>query len=204
MLHVAKLHAPEHISESYYLTMDLLLFTHICFPSPITTKTLNGLYIWVTRRLSYKKQEILSLCEHMSSPQVFWWSVLLIFQFFVVVILCVFTFWVPSCDVRYDFRIKLFSVLLYLQLYVGGLMFYLRYFCLFVYSGVQHILCCVFVFLRLVYPMLPVSLDCPLFDWPFDILWIVHFWLTLRHSLTFIYLYYNKFYRILVIFQQVL
>ena len=29
------------------------------------------------------------------------------------------------------------------------------------YSGVQHILCCVcFVFLPLVYPMLPVSLDC--------------------------------------------
>ena len=42
-------------------------------------------------------------------------------------------------------------------------MSYLRYLCLFVHSGVQHILCCVFVFycLRLVYPMLPVSLDCP-------------------------------------------
>ena len=38
-------------------------------------------------------------------------------------------------------------------------MSYLRYLCLFAYtcSGVQHI----FVFLRLVYPMLPVSLDCP-------------------------------------------
>jgi hypothetical protein len=33
----------------------------------------------------------------------------------------------------------------------------------FVYGGVQHILRCVFCFvcLRLVYPMLPVSLDCP-------------------------------------------
>jgi hypothetical protein len=42
-------------------------------------------------------------------------------------------------------------------------MFYLRYLCLFVYSGVQHILCCVFcfVFIRIVYPMLSVSLDCP-------------------------------------------
>jgi hypothetical protein len=39
-------------------------------------------------------------------------------------------------------------------------MSYLRYMCLFAYSGVQHILCC--VFLRLVYPLLPpVSLDCP-------------------------------------------
>ena len=42
-------------------------------------------------------------------------------------------------------------------------MSYLRYLCLFVHSGVQHILCCAlwFVCHRLVYPMLPVSLDCP-------------------------------------------
>jgi hypothetical protein len=40
-------------------------------------------------------------------------------------------------------------------------MFCLRYLCLFAHSDVQHILCCVFVFLRLVYPMVPVSLDCP-------------------------------------------
>ena len=41
-------------------------------------------------------------------------------------------------------------------------MSYLRYLCLFTYSGDQHILCCGFfsVFLRLVYPMLSVSLDC--------------------------------------------
>ena len=32
--------------------------------------------------------------------------------------------------------------------------------CLFTYSGVQHIVCCVFTFLRLVYPLSPVSLDC--------------------------------------------
>jgi hypothetical protein len=41
---------------------------------------------------------------------------------------------------------------------------YLRYLCLFTYSGVQHILCygfVLFVFvLCLVYPMLLVSLDC--------------------------------------------
>ena len=35
--------------------------------------------------------------------------------------------------------------ILYLQLFVGGFMSYLRYLCLFTYSGVQHILCCVFV-----------------------------------------------------------
>ena len=60
---------------------------------------------------------------------------------------------------------KLCSVRLYLQLFVGGLMFYLSYLCLFAHSGVQHILCSVFVLfvfvLCLVYPMLPVSLECP-------------------------------------------
>ena len=41
-------------------------------------------------------------------------------------------------------------------------MSYLLYMCLFVESGVQHILCCVFAFgfLHIVYRMLPVSLDC--------------------------------------------
>ena len=76
--------------------------------------------------------------------------------FFCVVLLCVFTFWVPCCDVRYYFRIKRCSVRLFLQL-----MSYLRYLCLFAYSGVQQILWCVgFFCLPLEYPMLPVSRDC--------------------------------------------
>jgi hypothetical protein len=37
-------------------------------------------------------------------------------------------------------------------LFIRGLMSYLPYLCLFAYIDVQHILCCVFVFLRLVYP----------------------------------------------------
>jgi hypothetical protein len=48
-------------------------------------------------------------------------------------------------------------------------MSYYRYFCVFTYSSVQQMLCCVvfsFVFLRLVFPMLQVSLDCPLFIGP--------------------------------------
>ena len=40
-------------------------------------------------------------------------------------------------------------------------MSYLCYLCFFAHCGVQHILCC--VFLRLVYPMLPVSLCCVMF-----------------------------------------
>jgi len=39
---------------------------------------------------------------------------------FFLVLLCVFMFWVPCCDVRCDFRIKRCSVRLYLQVFVGG------------------------------------------------------------------------------------
>jgi len=48
----------------------------------------------------------------------------------------------------------------YLQLFVGGLMSYLHYLCLFVYSGVQYI--CALFFLVL------CTLCC-------QFLWIVHF-----------------------------
>jgi hypothetical protein len=40
-------------------------------------------------------------------------------------------------------------------------MSYLRHLCLFAYSGVQHILCCVFVLLVFVLSLLPVFPDCP-------------------------------------------
>ena len=41
-------------------------------------------------------------------------------------------------------------------------MSYLRYLCLFAFSGIQHIaLCFCFVILRLGYRRLPVSLNCP-------------------------------------------
>jgi len=57
-------------------------------------------------------------------------------------------------------------------------MYYLRYLCLFTYSDVPHILCCVFVlFIYVLCTLLPVSLDCPLL-------------FALRYSLTFIYIQY--------------
>ena len=70
-------------------------------------------------------------------------------------------------SLRYEFRVvrlgfsqkmKTCSVRLYLQLFVGGFMSYLRYLCFFGDSDVQHILCCVFVLFSFV--LLPVSLDC--------------------------------------------
>jgi len=74
---------------------------------------------------------------------------------------------------RYDIRLKRCSVRLYLQLFEGGLMSYLRYMCLVAHSGIQHILRCVFVLFFFVL----CTLCC-------QFLWIVYFWLPLRYSLT--------------------
>ena len=91
------------------------------------------------------------------------------------------------CPLRYQHKNKVRFV------FTSSCLSYLRYLCLFAYSGVQHILCCVFVLFFFVFFVpyvdsflsfliapsvfsnvyLPVSLDCP-------------FWLPLRYSLTFI------------------
>jgi len=68
------------------------------------------------------------------------------------------------------------SVCLFLQLFVGVCMSYLRCLCLFAYGVVQLILCCVFVLFVFV-----LCNQCCQF------LWIVLFWLPLRYSLTFIF-----------------
>ena len=134
------------------------------------------LYMWVSRRVSYKKQELLTLREHMSSPQFDFVVGPVSFYIFCVVLICVVTFWVPCCDVRYDFSIKQCSVRFYPQLDVRGLVSYLHYLCLLAHSGVKHILCCAFALFFFVLCTL-----CRQFPW------IVHFWLPLRYSLTFNY-----------------
>jgi hypothetical protein len=57
-------------------------------------------------------------------------------------------------------------------LFVGGLMSYLRYLCLFAYSGVQHISSCVFVFFVFpsCVPYVASFSGLSIFHFPFDIL----------------------------------
>ena len=98
-------------------------------------------------------------------------SVLLIWLVFLCCpIMClyvlIYVLWCPHTkDVRFVFTSSCLS--------------YLCCLCLFAHSGIQHILCCVFVLfvfvMYLVCPMLPVSLDCPFLIPP-------------RYSLTFIYI----------------
>ena len=58
------------------------------------------------------------------------------------------------------------SIGLYLQLFIRGLVSYLHYLCLFAYSVVQHILCCVVYFSPSFVPYVWVSLGCPFFIVP--------------------------------------
>ena len=75
-------------------------------------------------------------------------SVLLIFLVLCVVLLCVFTFVGPCCDIHYNFRIKtMFGSSLPSAVLYEGSSLYLRYLCLFAYSGVRRILWCCGFFL---------------------------------------------------------
>jgi hypothetical protein len=93
------------------------------------------LYIWVTWRVSYKKQDGGTYLPFVStgvhSLVFFMGSVLLIVLVFCVVLLCVFTFWVLYCDVGYDFHIKTMLGSSLPPVVLGELMSYLRYLCLF-------------------------------------------------------------------------
>ena len=60
--------------------------------------------IWVTRRCLIRRQELLSIRQHMSSIKLFCGYPCSSLFMFCVFLLCVFTFWIPCCAVRYDFR----------------------------------------------------------------------------------------------------
>ena len=122
----------------------------------------------------YKKEERLTLREHSSS----FGGVLVahLFSFVCGVLLYVFTFWVPSCDVHYDccIKTKFGPSLPPVVCRRAHILFTLFVFV--AYSGVQHIFSCVFALLVFVL----CTLCC-------HFLWIVHSWLPLRNSLTFFY-----------------
>jgi hypothetical protein len=91
------------------------------------------------------------------------WNKWRLWVFICVILLCVFMFWVPCCDVRYDFRIikTMFGSSLSPVVCRNAHIYVIL--CLFAYiqwCPAHIVLCICFSCLRLVYPMLPVSLDC--------------------------------------------
>ena len=139
------------------------------------------LYIWVTRRVSYKKP---SRAPEFT-PRFFGGVRITHFFYFFVLSYYVSTCWVPWCDVRYHFRIKtmLGSSLpppVVCMFVWGSSLFYAMSVCLRIVMSNTY--CIVFLLvLCFVYPMLPVSLDYPfllllLYSMKvyFTVLWIFH------------------------------
>jgi len=119
--------------------------------------------IRVTWRVSYKKQELLTLRDHLSLPPFFWgggWGCS--FCFLCCPIMCLYVLrsvlWYP---LRFPHKKMFGSSLPLVVCSRAHVLFALFVFV--TYSGVQHILCCVFVliFFVLCALMLPVFLDCP-------------------------------------------
>ena len=130
----------------------IFYFLRRCFLSSITATTVTGLYriymyelhncyralpyihVWVTRRVSYMKLEMLINYLSGSLPTVFWWGPYCLFKKKMVLSYYVSTFRVPCCYVRYDFRLKtMFGLSLPLVVCKARLVSYLRYLC-FVYA----------------------------------------------------------------------
>jgi hypothetical protein len=66
----------------------------------------TGLYIWVTRWMSFKKREMFTLHEYLISPPVFWWVVLLICLVFCVVLSYVYIVSsVTCCPLRFPHKV---------------------------------------------------------------------------------------------------
>ena len=115
------------------------------------------LYIWVIRLVSYKKQELLTIREHPSSPSVFWWGPCCSsFYFFLCCPIMCSVLW---CPLRFPHKTMFGSSwypVVCRSAYVLLTLFVFVFVVLNTYRGVF-----LFCFLRLVYRMLPVSLDCP-------------------------------------------
>jgi hypothetical protein len=111
------------------------------------------IFIIYNKGLYYTLSIILNICLVYTNA---YYAVFLIFLVFCVVILCVFTFWVPCCDVRYDFRIKtMFGPSLPSVVCRRAHVLYTLF--VFVVSNTY----CVVSLFCFSLSMLPVSLDCP-------------------------------------------
>ena len=135
------------------------------------------LYMWVTRRVSYKKQELLTLREHMSSPSFFFCGgVCVLLYVLCCPDMCHYilssVLWSP---LRFPYKNDVRFVFTPSWLYEGLCLIYIICVC-FAHSGIKHILCCAFV----VFFFVLCTLCCQFH-------WIVHCWLSLPYSLTFIY-----------------
>ena len=135
---------------------------------------------FVTWRVPHVEQELLTFLKHMSSP-------LFIFLGGIKILLFVLPYYASLLKFPVVMSVKISAykrclACLYLQLFVGRLMFYLRYLCT-LCIVVSNTFCVVF-FVLLVFVL---CTQC------FQFLWFVLSWLPLQFSVTFISSNYRGF-----------
>jgi hypothetical protein len=105
---------------------------------------LTGLYIRVAWRVSYKKHELLTLRDHLSSPPFFSFFLVHFLSFLCCPIMCLYVLrsvvWYP---LRFPHKTMFGSSLPLVVCSRAHVLFTLFVFV--THSGVQHIFCCVFV-----------------------------------------------------------
>jgi len=94
------------------MTMDLLFYVDFVFPRSVPRLYETSLYMWVTRRVSYKEQELPTLREHLGSPTVFSRVIFLVF----CVVFCFVCFRFVSCVVTSAWRFSWYTDLLHIFL----------------------------------------------------------------------------------------
>jgi hypothetical protein len=117
--------------------------------SVLPTRLLSGLTMWVTRLVSNKKKELLTLWEHLVSPPVLWCdSCCSSFEFPVLCVLCLFVLFVFGC------------------LFWGFFLTFSSYYCIFLPFSLDYGIICPF---SLDYGIIwPFSLDYGII-WPFSL-----------------------------------
>ena len=130
------------------------------------------LYIWITWRVSYEKQELLTLREHLSSPSVYdGVRVAHLWSFLCCTIMCLYVLSsVLWCPLRFPHKNDVRFVFTSSCLQEGSCLIYVICVCLCI--GVYNTYCVVF--------LLCLSSSCVLCTQCCQFPWIVHSWLPLR------------------------
>jgi hypothetical protein len=113
------------IAKKYSFLKWQLIFSlsrGIFLPYSITDKTFTGreyTNVWIPRQILYKKQELLTLWEHMSSSPIFWWgSSCSSFWFSVCVCVCLSFSSSVSLDCPFVIALSVFSNIYLFIIYV--------------------------------------------------------------------------------------
>ena len=167
------------------MTMDLNILRRY-FLSSFTAKTLTDLIVYTSNMAGVIEEA--GTAFPLRAPEFapgFWWGTCCsLFLFSWVVLLCVFMFWVPCCDVCYDFHIKTMfgSPLPPVVLYEGSCLIYVICVCLCIVVCDTYCVVFLFCFYSSCVPYVAsfsglFIFDCPSFQCSLTFIFCILMWI---------------------------